>query len=124
MVDVPYQCQLRFEVSGTPVAKQSFRFRSGGGYQPPRVVAWEKEIARCARAAMGDRLPFIGQCEVRLDFRLPTKRRVDLGNLSKPVLDACNKIAFKDDSQVVQETNTKRLDRDNPGVSVVIVELP
>ena len=115
---------MRFEVSGTPIAKQSFRFRSGGGYQPPRVIAWEEEVARCARAAMGDRPPFIGQCSVQLDFRLPTKRRVDLGNLSKPVLDACNKIAFEDDSQVVRETNTKRFDKGDPGVSVTIIELP
>jgi Holliday junction resolvase RusA-like endonuclease len=91
---------IKFRVDGVPVPKQSFRYSKTGGYTDPRVEAWQWAVTTAAKQSvrMGDLLTC--KLGVRMIFYLPDHRRRDLDNLSKAVLDACNMIIWKDDTQV------------------------
>ncbi len=96
-----------FFVSGEPRPKQSFRVGSRGGYQPARVKAWQTEVAIEAQRIMREmgrfNEPFrTGKLSVTLSFYLGDKRKVDIDNLCKPVLDGMNKIVIGDDQQVCE----------------------
>mgnify|MGYP005860227411 CR=1 FL=1 len=109
---------INFHVAGTPVPKQSFHIgKYGNGYRDHRVSAWQKEIAWVARAAMRGLAPFREHLAVRLSFVLPTRRRVDLDNLSKAVLDACNGIVWIDDRQVT-ELHLRKTVGEDAGVTI------
>ncbi len=93
--------ELAFFVPGEPVPKQSFHMPKGKGwgYTPPRVRHWQETVALYARQAMTGRDIIAGRVAVKLVFKLPHKRRVDLDNLSKCCLDGCNGIVWNDDRQ-------------------------
>ena len=113
----------QFRVAGTPVPKQSFRVNGHGGYRDPRVTAWQELVAWQGRIAMGPDPPLGGALRVRLEFVLPTKRRVDCDNLAKGVEDALNGIVWLDDHQIVSLTITKCVGA-SPGVTITIEEIP
>jgi len=68
--------------------------------------------------------PFEFDVLVDVTFYLATRRRKDLDNLVKLVLDALNREAFRDDSQVV-EINARKIfsDKDNARTEVTLREL-
>jgi len=109
---------MNITVPGIPVAKQSFRYAKHHGYIDPRVTAWQQEVAATARLAFDK--PYTGWLSVTLVFVMPNKRRVDVDNLSKNVLDALKGIAYADDSQVLRLCASKRFDKDEPGVWVMV----
>jgi crossover junction endodeoxyribonuclease RusA len=94
-------------VTGNPVPKQSFRYVKGGGYTPLRVKEWQETVAVAARRVMDGASPIEIPVKVKIDFYMPTKRRMDLDNLSKGVLDALNGIVYLDDKQIVHLELTK-----------------
>ena len=109
-----------FFVSGNPVAKQSFRYSSGHGYTDPRITAWQAVVGYRAREVFTE--PIQGAVIVKMFFYMRDKRRVDLDNLSKAVLDACKNIAFGDDCNVTTLVLTKSVRKDNPGVLIVVIK--
>lgn len=114
-----------FTVVGAPVPKQSFRYTAnGGGYIDPRVLEWQKMVSTEAKAAMlsACQAPGTAPVAVHLDFYLPTRRRVELDNLSKGVLDALKTVVFDDDDQVVELHLRKKLNKGAPGVAVLVRE--
>lgn len=90
---------LVFVVEGTAVPKQSFRYASGGGYQPERVKNWQKKVRLAGKQAYGQD-PERGPLYVQITFRLPDRRRRDLDNLSKGTLDALTGVIWVDDQQI------------------------
>lgn len=111
---------IQFFVPGNPIPKQSFRYRKGGGYQPKRVTEWQEAVAWCAMVAMAGAEPLGGRLKVELSFKRENKRKVDSDNLSKNVLDACNKIVWLDDVQIDDLRITKTVDKENPGVLITV----
>ena len=122
---------LTFFVHGVPIAKGRPRSLKSGGptYTPPETVAWERTVATYARQALAKaqwRGPSDACFAVRADFHLPTGHRKDVDNLAKSAIDACNKLIWKDDSQVA-DLRVKRFLRSKvPGVWVraTIIEEP
>jgi Holliday junction resolvase RusA-like endonuclease len=92
---------IRFSVPGNPVPKQSFKMGHHGGYTPARIKAWQDAVSVAARDAAAGQAPYTTPLEVSLSFYLPTRRRMDLDNLSKAVLDGMNGIIYGDDKQIV-----------------------
>jgi crossover junction endodeoxyribonuclease RusA len=92
-----------FQVNGIPRPKQSFKMGNGHGYTPARVKAWQDAVGWAAKETMRvfKLKPYSCDVLVELDFLLPDRRKRDLDNLSKAVLDSMNKIVWKDDNQVV-----------------------
>ena len=114
---------VTFFVSGCPRPKQSFRYsRHGGGYTPAIVKAWQNEVAWAAKQEMiGDDM-LTGELYVSMTFMLPDRRKRDLDNLSKGVLDAMNGIVFEDDRHVVELHLRKQYSKEYPGVRVKVAQ--
>ena len=113
-----------FSVVGVPVPKQSFRYDGNGrGHTDERVEAWQHLVRVAAKAAMIGFEPIQGRVKVELVFGLPDRVRRDVDNLSKGVLDACRKIVFVDDTQVVDLHVVKHVTPGSPGVSVLVTDV-
>lgn len=113
---------IAFFVEGTPRPKQSYRHSKHGNYQPARVKAWQDAVAWAAKQEMIGEEPLTCDLSVDLTFYLPDKRKRDLDNLSKGVLDGMNDIVFKDDQQVIELKLSKRISKEYPGVRVRVEE--
>jgi len=117
---------LQIKVSGHPIPKQSFKASTHTGkitgYTPERVKAWQNQVAMAAIQAMFDSELDMYQDELQAEivFLLPDKKRRDLDNLSKAVLDAMNGIVYKDDKQIQKLMLSKVISKDNPGVIIRI----
>ncbi len=116
---------VAFTVIGAPVPKARPRMsRSGHTYTDARTVAYERLVRDAAiRAAMPHgRLPvFMKGAPVKLTIRVyRAASRGDLDNYSKAVSDACNRILYEDDRQVVSLDAWMGVDRENPRVEVEV----
>lgn len=111
---------MKFFVPGNAIPKQSFRYSRTGGYTDPRVTAWQSTIGYFAELNGVEVRK--GKAKVTLLFLLKDRRRRDLDNLSKAVLDALNGIAWVDDTQVVDLHIVKAITRESPGVWIEIEE--
>ena len=87
-------------LTGEPEVKKRPRFGRGKTYTPAETVAAEEAIRWQLRAA-GVRPVADVLLEVHVRFRCSGWKRVDIDNLQKLLLDACNGFAWVDDSQVV-----------------------
>jgi crossover junction endodeoxyribonuclease RusA len=113
---------IRFFVPGIPAPKQSFRFSRNGHYQSLRVKSWQAAVASEAQKAYSGKILEAG-LSVTLVFSLPDRRRRDLDNLSKGVLDALNGLIFKDDTQICALHLFKLIRKQEPGAFVEISTL-
>ena len=142
--------KIEFFVPGAPVGKGRPRAaRRGAGvvmFTPGKTAGYERLVADTAAAALScDALAAYqlldGPLEAVLEMRFPVpaswskaKRaralagvewhtsKPDADNVAKAVLDACNGVVFRDDSQVVILIATKAFSEE-PGVRVVIREV-
>mgnify|MGYP003111322504 FL=1 len=91
-------------------------------YKSPRYKKW---IAEAQVMACKQKLPVWvnGPVQVQLDFVKPDKRKRDLDNLAKAVLDFCTDIGiWSDDSQI--EHLTLRWVKDNfKGVKITVSDI-
>lgn len=116
--------QFEFWADGRPVPKQSVRKGRGMWYTPKRQSDWQQYIGWHARMQMAGAELMDAPLIVKIIFHLPDHRRVDLDNLAKPVLDACNGVVWKDDSQIMRLVLEKRTDDEHPaGVLVQALEM-
>ena len=142
--------KIEFFVPGAPVGKGRPRaVRRGAGvvmFTPGKTADYERLVAATAAAALScDALAAAhqlldGPLEAVLEMRFPApaswskaKRaralagiewhtsKPDADNVAKAILDACNGVVFRDDSQVVILIATKAFSEE-PGVRVVIRE--
>ena len=136
--------KIEFFVPGAPVGKGRPRAaRRGAGvvmFTPEKTADYESLVAATAGNAMRAHQLLDGPLEAVLEMRFPVPaswskaRRAralagaewhtskpDADNVAKAVLDACNGVVFRDDSQIVMLTATKGFS-EAPGVRVVIRE--
>lgn len=141
--------QIEFFVPGAPIGKGRPRAaRRGAGvvmFTPEKTADYEALVAATAAATLAGDAPthqlLDGPLEAVLEMRFPVpsswskaKRaralagvewhtsKPDADNVAKAVLDACNGVVFRDDSQIVMLTATKEFS-ETPGVRVVIREV-
>lgn len=143
--------KIEFFVPGAPIGKERPRAaRRGAGvvmFTPEKTVGYEGLVAATAAAALaggmriGTSQLLDGPLAAMLEMQFPVpaswskaKRaralagaewhtsRPDADNVAKAVLDACNGVVFRDDSQIVMLTATKGFS-ETPGVRVVIREV-
>lgn len=108
---------VRFEVPGEPRSKGRPRVTQRGTYTPKETLVAER-VVRDAWRGLGEQ-PFRFQLLVEIDFYNGNKRRRDLDNMAKLVLDALNKEAYEDDNQVV-ELNLRKFYTDKERARTVI----
>lgn len=114
---------VNFTIREQPQPKKRPRFsKNGHVHSDPEQVAYERRIGYLARQAVGSEW-LTGQIAVAVVFHRGTRRRCDIDNLVKLVLDAINGIAFEDDHQVVSLHATKFIGSDDPRTIVSIMEV-
>jgi len=93
---------IAFTIPGRPVPKGrprlGVRGRKAHVYTPPQTVEYERMVGLVAKAT-GCK-PTYGPVFVALDIY--TRRKMDLDNVAKSILDGLNGIAYEDDDQVVE----------------------
>lgn len=118
---------INFTVEVEPIPQARPRFSKFGAYEPKRNTEYKKAVATVARAAMGGREPMTGELSAVIKlyrkYKRCSRRFGDFDNLAKAVTDACNKIVYDDDAQIVRCTVEKYTDKNFPRVEVEISEL-
>ena len=113
-----------FVVEGPPQPKERPRRGANGRwYTPGATVAYERAVGACGLAAglrpgLGERHTGEYRVVVRLWFK--DRRRRDVDNVVKAIMDGLNGIAFMDDSQVVEMTIRRDIDRENPRAQITV----
>ena len=117
-----------FTVPGEPVSKARARttFKDGKAvtYAPAATVAAEEVIR--GWYLDGDRQfvdADVARIGVRIFFYSKDRRRRDIDNMGKLILDALNKIAWADDSQINELILWRSSDRTNPRTEILIYTL-
>lgn len=109
--------KLAFELPGPPIPKMRARKGKHGFYTPKPTVVYERNIGFVAAATV------VGVKDWPMDAEyvfsmlavFEDKSTRDLDNVLKSVLDGCNKILWKDDSQVCKFEDVGRsYDKENP----------
>lgn len=114
---------VTFVVEGKPVGKGRPRWSGRHMYTPAATQLYETAVARACKKAMGGLKPKTGAVKVLIEVckkvpahvnkatreamlqgKIRPTTKPDLDNVVKAVLDACNGIAYEDDSQVVSIT--------------------
>lgn len=101
-----------FRLEGTPVPKERYRYRIvkrlgktfAKTYTPAKTMAYETKVAAMFLKHAKDLSEETKKDSVialNLYFSFGDKRRRDIDNCIKSILDALNKVAWVDDSQVV-----------------------
>ena len=109
-----------FVVEGNPLPKQSFRYSKVRHHQPQALLDWQEAVGWAGKRAISLPQSMDGRFYVIITFYRGNKRRVDLDNLSKAVLDALEGIYWRDDTQVVSLYLRKRYDKSNPRAEIRI----
>jgi Holliday junction resolvase RusA-like endonuclease len=124
LADVPAESVVvRATHIGEPLGKHRPRFnkKTGRVYTPNATKVHQDNLAAAATAAAG---PFTADGEwaygIRAVFYVQTYQRKDVDNLLKAVLDAMNRLVFKDDSQVKEVMGWSVLDTINPRTEFVV----
>jgi Holliday junction resolvase RusA-like endonuclease len=109
-----------FEVLGKPQGKARPRFTRGGHtYTPTATALYEKAVTRAFLQAKGVILDGEVRAVITAYYPIPKStskkkkdemlsgivrptKKPDCDNIAKIILDALNKVAYKDDSQVVE----------------------
>lgn len=137
------QCQfktMRFEVLGEIIGKGRPRFtKQGRTYTPKKTLDYERTIKRAYLnkytylSKKSIRIKICAYLEVAkshskvkkqkmLDNELQCTKKPDVDNIVKVVLDALNKVAYQDDTQVVEVIAIKRWSNESR-LKVIIEEI-
>jgi crossover junction endodeoxyribonuclease RusA len=94
-----------FVIPGDPIPKGRPRFNpaTGHAHTPTRTKDYENWVGLCAKAARVR--PHAGDVVVELEMRVSLtkaghRRKIDIDNCIKAILDGLNGVAWEDDSQV------------------------
>ena len=91
---------VRFEVPGEPKSKGRPRVTQRGTYTPKETLEAERKVRTYWQKTGASQFQY--QLLVEIDFYNGNRRRRDLDNMAKLVLDALNRHAYEDDNQVVE----------------------
>lgn len=112
---------VNVEIPGEPIPKGRPQVRRNGhAYTPARTR--NAEIAFAWRLRLASKTPPVSGVEVAVNvvFRTATRRRVDVDNLVKLILDAANGVLWDDDSQVCHLSATIHRGHPQPGTSLIV----
>ena len=136
MIIKEHRNPISFSVTGEPVPKQSFIYtgrkvsNSGKvsmGYTPQKAKNWQEFVNTMARNAIAlqDHPGFFNDEDLvcYIEFFLSGKPRKDDDNLAKPVLDAMNKVVYKDDAQIIETYLMKHNNCSGVGAVIYVAQL-
>ena len=109
--------KFRIEIEG----KSAPRPRVGkyGVYNPKSYTEYKDILSTMAKMAMAGSQPLEGDLTLSVVFGRKTRRRADIDNLLKGVMDALNKIVYLDDSQITS-LQAKKITAATPYIEVEV----
>ena len=131
---------MKIIVEGKTKGKARPRIGKFGGYTPKDTVTYENWVKVCYQNAGGQLLKGPVRAKIDVYYKVPksyTKKRLqairdgldypckgpDSDNVAKIILDSLNKIAFDDDSQVVELIVNKLWTEDSERVEFELLEI-
>ena len=106
---------VAFTVLGPPRPKERARVVAGrGAFTPERTRQYARAVASVGAVHCGHGWRRDGAFRILTLFVFKSRRRRDVDNCLKAVLDALNGIAWRDDSQVMVATCEKRCEPTEP----------
>lgn len=126
LAEPPPDCVVVREIHvGEPIAKQRARLgRQGRVYTPGSTKDHQGQLAALATAhTIGTEPDAVWAYGIRAVFYVQTHQRKDVDNMLKTVLDAMNRIVFKDDSQVKELMGWSVLDMETPRTEFVVYRM-
>lgn len=118
---------MKFTLSGEPKSTQHiYQSACRGRFPTVYMTAQGKGIKQAyqweARSQYRGK-PLAGELAVSVRFYFATRRKRDLDNQNKLVLDALSGIAYADDSQIVELTLRRDHDPAKPRIEVTVERL-
>ena len=129
---------MEFRIPGKPQGKARHRLtRTGHSYTPQKTVDYENLVKECYELANGEWFAIEPlQMEITAYYGIPKStskkdrermlsgelfptKKPDADNIAKIICDALNKVAYKDDSQIIKLIVNKKY-ADEPKVIVEI----
>jgi len=83
---------------------------------------FKSKLSTVAQGIMGTNPPFEGLFIVNIHYYFQDKRRRDVTNYDKPILDSLSKIVYKDDTYIKKIIMEKDLDKEDPRIIITIEE--
>jgi len=117
---------LTLNLSGNPKSTQTiYRYTCRGNYGNLYMTKTGKDLKEQYKWEMKALRPKITDkiLEVEIGLYFGTKRKVDVDNFNKLILDAGSGIIWKDDSQIKKLTVEKFYDKKDPHIRLVVKEL-
>jgi Holliday junction resolvase RusA-like endonuclease len=104
------------EIPGSPVSKErARRGRNGRFYTPAKTRNAENTVVACVRQAIpGLQVDEASVFRVEVVFHTATRRRRDIDNMLKLLLDALNGVVWHDDSQIQEVSMSLSRNSANP----------
>lgn len=100
------------------------RFGGGHAYEPSAIRTYKTAVGFAARSAMAGVEPMTAPIAVVVkcyrNFKPASRRYGDADNLLKAVLDALNRVVWRDDAQVVRAT-VEKLQSPTPRLEIEIM---
>jgi Holliday junction resolvase RusA-like endonuclease len=112
---------VSFVVPGVPVPWMRAAKQGKRHFTPPRMAAHQERVAYAFNAAAGSSWRPDGMFHVAYEFVLPDWRVVDLDNLRKLPNDALNKLAWVDDSRIMEDPGRKVVDATLPSCTRITI---
>ena len=114
--------RIKMWFSGNPIPKGRPRYDGEHFYTPSQTVEWEETVGWQCKDQFKHR-PLLGPLGINFIFYREDRRRVDLDNLEKAMLDGLKGILYEDDSQIKQKSGEMCYNKEHPGVEVDIWQL-
>lgn len=111
-----------FWFAGNPIPKGRPRYGGRSPRTPEATREWEETVGWQARAQF-DHRPLLGPLGIEFIFYREDRRKVDLDNLEKAMLDGLQGILFEDDSQIKEKKAVLEHSKEMPGVKVSVWEI-
>lgn len=113
-----------FRLPWPPSVNGAWGHRNSRKYHTPRGRQFREESADDIRRQLGDTPPIMGRVAVLLELTAPDKRKRDIDNHAKAVLDAIEAAGVLANDEQVDELRIVRRGVEPPGCcDVVITEL-
>ena len=117
---------FRIVLSGNPLSTQSiYRYTCRGRFATCYMLKKGKELKEHYQQEVDEQYKSdiikTADCEVYIDLFFGDKRKRDVDNFNKLVLDSLQGKVFKDDSQIQKLTITKNYCKEDPRVEVIII---
>lgn len=112
---------INFIVYGNTVSKSnSYRIAGNRLYKTQAVKDWELLIKQSASVTKPQNWMHTQSYNVSVKIFWPNKRRKDIDNISKSLLDSMAGILYEDDSQVQELHLYRGFDKQNPRIEVSV----